>query len=84
MIRIVAGRRKSRITGHFFSNLGLSGFFGENGFITSLKNVPNRPFWMANRLSDGLLDRERGKRGGFDDTRFQDLLKEIYREGMNR
>jgi hypothetical protein len=30
-----------RITGHFFCDLELSGFSGENGLITSLKNNPN-------------------------------------------
>jgi hypothetical protein len=74
MIRIVADRRKSRITGHFFSNLGLSWFSGENGLIASLKNNPNKPFWRANRLSDGRVGQGTWKNPCFDDTRFQDLV----------
>jgi len=57
-IRIRAGRRKSRISSHFFCDPGLSGFSSENGLITSLKNVPDRPFWLVDRLSARPVDRE--------------------------
>jgi hypothetical protein len=53
-IGITAGRGKSRIIDRFFCDLELSGFSDENGLITSLKNVPNRPFWMAKLLYYGL------------------------------
>jgi hypothetical protein len=55
-IRITAGRKKSQIIDHFFCDLGLSGFSGETGLIISLKNSPDRPFWMADRFPDGLDD----------------------------
>ena len=40
----------------FFCDLGLSGFSDKNGLITGLKNIPNRPFWMGDRRSDGRVD----------------------------
>ena len=52
-VGIGAGREKSRFTAHFFRNLGFSGFFGENGFISGLKNYPDRPFWLAKLLFMG-------------------------------
>ena len=53
-VRIAAGRIKSRITAHFFHNLGFSGFLGENGLFASRKNYPDRPFWLAILLFYGL------------------------------
>jgi hypothetical protein len=45
-----------------FCDLEFLEFLGEIGFITSLKNVPNRPFWMANLHFYGLEYGEGGKR----------------------
>ena len=53
-VRIATSRGKSWIIGHFFLNLGLSGFSGENNSNMSRKNYPNRPFWMAKLLFYGL------------------------------
>jgi len=47
------GRSKSRITGHFFCDLGFLGFFGGNGLILSRENYPDRPFWLAKVGFDG-------------------------------
>ena len=44
-----------RDEGHFFCDIGLLGFSGENGFIKSLKNFPNRPYCRADRFSGGLI-----------------------------
>jgi hypothetical protein len=63
-IRIWTGRTKSRIIDHFFCDLEFLEFLGEIGFITSPKNVPNRPFWMANLHFYGLEYGE-GKKGLF-------------------
>jgi len=54
MPRIAAGRNNSRITAHFFRNLGFSGFLGENGLFLSRKNYPNRPLWLAKLRFYGL------------------------------
>lgn len=46
-----------------FCYIGLSGFSGENGLITSLKNVPYRPFWLANPGLDGPGQENVGEKG---------------------
>jgi hypothetical protein len=50
-------------------------FSDENDLITSLKNVPNRPFLMANHLSDGLVVMEKGKSRGFEGSSFLSLRR---------
>ena len=61
-IRIRAGHGKSRITGHIFCDLELSGFSEGNILIKSLKKYPSRPFRIADRLYDRLEDVVMGKR----------------------
>jgi hypothetical protein len=60
------GNRELPVT---FFYIGLSGFSGENGSITSLKNVPNRPFWKEDLRFYGRMDVEVEK-GGFGDAGF--------------
>jgi hypothetical protein len=50
-------------------------FSDENDLITSLKNVPNRPFLMADHLSDGLVVMEKGKSRGFEGSGFWSLSR---------
>jgi len=61
-IGIRAGHGKTRITGHIFCDLELPGFSEGNGLIKSLKKYPSRPFRIADRISDRLVDVVMGKR----------------------
>jgi hypothetical protein len=62
-------RTKSRIMDHFFCDLEFLEFLREIGFFMSLKNVPNRPFWMANLHFFGLEYGE-GEKRAFYGPRF--------------
>ena len=68
-IMIWAGRTKSRIIDHFFCDLEFLEFLREIGFSMSLKNVPNRPFWMAN-LHFYLLEYGEGEKRAVYGSRF--------------
>ena len=56
----------------------LSGFFGENGLNTSLKNYPDRPFWLAKLHFNDLEYVEWGKNLRFEMNYFPVIHKEYH------